>query len=237
MKSSIMQLPASFNVSSQSELSAKCTPVSVLALHSYESASRVSAAQGSLLLANAISDSTRQSKPSAFNALVLYVIENSASKLVNTLATVNSACPITGFINAEKMAASFASLEQDKFIANIGQNIEWQVLNDIRTLKPIKNAYGDKSKALLANDGTSLVTTIDNALAEANSLKAARDNRLSQTNFVAQSLNLEVKEFSASNAANLASSIKTLGNNDLHWAYVVFVGSVSELTALKELFL
>lgn len=232
-----MKLPASFTTSSQSDLTAKCTPISLLVLHSYESTSQLSAAQGSALLANAISDSTRQSKPTSFNALVLYAIETSASKLASTLATVNSACPLTGFINAQKMAASFVSLEQDKFIANNGQNIEWQRLNDIRTLKPIKNAYGDKSKALLANDGTNLVTTIDDALAEASSLKTERDNRLSQTSFNGQALNLEVKEFSATNAANLASNIKTLGNNDLHWAYVVFVGSVSELTTLKELFL
>ena len=232
-----MQLPASFTTSSQGDLTAKCTTVSVLALHSYENTRKVSAAQGSILLANAISDSTRQSKPSGFNALVLYAIENSASKLSTTLATVNSACPLTGFIKAEKMAASFASLEQDKFTANKGQHIEWQVVKDIRSLKPLSHAYADKSKALLTADGTNLVTTITNALTEVISLKAERDNRLSQTSFSGQALKLIVKEFSATNAANLANNIKTLGNNDLHWAYVVFVGSSSELTVLKELFL
>ena len=232
-----MQLPASFTTSSQSELSEKCTAINVLALHSYENASRVSAAQGSLLLANAISDSTRQNKPSAFNAVVLYAIETSAPKLANSLATVNSACPLTGFINAQKMAASFASLEQDKFNLNKGQNIEWQSLSDIRALKPLNFAYADKSKALLANDGTSLVTTIDDALSELTSLKTARDSRINQTSFVAENLNLKLKEFSATNAANLASKVKTLGNNDLHWAYVIFVGSTSELTVIKELFL
>jgi len=232
-----MQLPASFTTSSQSDLTAKCTPVSVLALHSYDNTNQLSAAQGSTLLANAISDSTRQNKPSEFNALALYAIENSAIKLAVKLAAVNSACPVTSFITAEKMAASFASLEQDKFTANKGQHIEWQVVKDIRALKPLNYAYVDKSKALLAIDGTSLITTIADALTEVTSLKAERDTRLSQTSFNGQALNLEVKEFSASNAANLAFNIKALGNNDLHWAYVVFVGSESELTALKELFL
>jgi hypothetical protein len=232
-----MKLPASFTTSSQSELNEKCKSVNVLALHSYETANRVSAAQGSTLLANAISDITRQSKPSGFNALVLYAIENSASKLSTTLAAVNSACPLTGFIKAEKMAASIDSLEQDKFTDNKGQCIEWQVVKDIRSLKPLSQAYVDKSKALLTADGTGLITTIEDALTEVTSLKAERGNRISQTSFNGQVLNLLMKELSASNTAKLASNIKTLGNNEMHWAYVVFVGTETELIAIKELFL
>lgn len=231
-----MKAPASFSTSNQRDLNSKCTGVNVLSLHSYE-VNNASSAQGALILANAINDATRKNIPIAFNALVLHAIESSAQTLSTTLATINSACPLTGFINAAKMASSLANLEQDKFTENNGQPIEWQNINDIRALTPLKNAYVDQSKRLLANDGTTLVTSISEALTELSTLKTQRDNRLSETSFSEATLGININDITASNAANLASSIKALGNNDLHWAYVVFVGSVDELTAIKELFL
>jgi len=49
-------------------------------------------------------------------------------------------------------------------------------------------------------------------------------------------LPIETTVISASSARSLADSIKRLGDNNKHWAFMLFVGSDNELTLVKELF-
>ena len=97
-------------------------------------------------------------------------------------------------------------------------------------------AFNDASLALVNDEGTSLITDIDTALADCETLKSERGNRLTETLFTASSLSINVKNFTANSARSLADAIKSLGDNDMHWAFLAFVGSSDEINPIKELF-
>lgn len=198
----------------------------------------MSAAQGAALLARAVSDTSRTFRPSRFNAVGLFVIEQTAAALASTLQTLNQACPLKVFVEAQRIASSVASLDDEKMQLSTGseQSIEWQSMPDVRAVPALNTAFNDVSKSLLLGEGTALVTDIDTAMSQLKTLKADRDARIAQTDFVSTSLPIETIVISASNARALADSIKSLGDNNMHWAFIFFVGSDSEITLVKELF-
>ena len=68
-----MQFPASFQAQ-RSALESLCNQVSLISLHSYETASAVSSAAGAVLLADAVQDTSRRFRPEAWNAVILYAM-------------------------------------------------------------------------------------------------------------------------------------------------------------------
>ena len=131
-----------------------------------------------------------------------------------------------------------ASIDEDKMQLPVGgeQSIEWQPMPDVRSVPALNAAFNDTSKSLLLDEGTALVTDIDTAMSQLKTLKADRDLRIGQTDFVAASLPIETMVINASSAKGLADNIKRLGDNNMHWAFIFFVGSDSEITLVKELF-
>lgn len=232
-----MQLPASLS-GARTQLNDQCTAVNTISLHSYQTATPVSAAQGAALLAQAVNDTSRTFRPTSFNAIGLFAIEKTASALVDTLQTVNQACPLKPFVEAQRIASSLASLDEHKMQLPVGgeQSIEWHPMPDLRTVPALNTAFNDSSKSLLLDEGTALVTDIDTAMDELKTLKINRDTRIAQTQFVAASLPIETTVITASSARSLADSIKRLGDNNMHWAFMFFVGSDSEIKLVKELF-
>jgi len=215
-----------------------CLPVNTISLHSYQTATEISAAQGAALLADAVNDSSRTFRPARFNAVGLFVIEKTASALAGKLQLINQACSLKAFIEAQRIASSLVSLDEDKMQLPVGgeQSIEWQPMPDVRSVTGLSTAFNDASKSLLLNEGTSLVTDIDTAIGELKTLKAARDIRIGQSDFVAASLPFETIMINANSARSLADNIRQLGDNNMHWAFMFFVGSENEIKLVKELF-
>lgn len=232
-----MQLPASLS-GARSQLNDLCSGVNTISLHSYQTATPVSAAQGAALLAQAVSDTSRTFRPTSFNAVGLFVIEKTASKLASTLQTVNQACPLKTFVEAQRIATSMANLDEHKMQLPTGneQSIEWHPMPDVRTVPALSTAFNDASNSQLLDEGTALVTDIDTAMGELKTLKSSRDTRIAQTDFIAANLPLETTVIAASSARGLADSIKRLGDNNMHWAFMFFVGNDSEIKLVKELF-
>lgn len=231
-----MQIPHSFNTQSRAVLNAACTQVNVIALNSYQTPSLITAAAGSALLATAINDATRQQRPSAFNAVILSCSASSPAQLANKLTEFNQHCPLAVFTHAADHALSLATLDTDKMrLPTTEQSIEWQQFNNCCAVPALAHAFNDKSLALVSGESTNLITDIDTALNDTAQLKAQRDQRLTNTLFVAAS-HLTVTNSNAQSARALAQQIETLGNNDTHWAYCAFVGSSENINTLKELF-
>ena len=233
-----MRFPSSFS-SNRASLLASIHSLSCISLNSYETATPVSSANGAMLVAKALQDITRQFRPSNWNAVVLYVIANKPEELAEQLKIFVELCPLSSFVKAQNFASSISTIEQDKFAQKTGyeQSIEWQKMNDCLSLPVLKNAFNDASLSLVSDESKAAISDIDAALSECQSLKANRDARLTEKQFVEVSTNVKAKSFNANSARGLAHSIKTLGDNSLHWAYVVFVGSNDQLKPIKELFL
>ncbi|WP_462147178.1 hypothetical protein [Pseudoalteromonas gelatinilytica] len=231
-----MQIPSSFNTQNRAELNTACRSISIVALNSYQTSHLITAAAGSALLANAIKDTTRQQRPEAFNAVVLSCSASTAAELASKLNEFNQHCPIAVFTHAQAHAKSLSTIDTDKMrLPTTEQSIEWQYLDNCCALVPIAHAFTDKSKQLVADEGVELISDIDTELANAEQLKTIRDQRLSQTTFETGA-NLTVTLSSAQSARGLSQQIETLGNNDKHWAYCVFVGSNESIQTIKELF-
>ncbi|MBB1384357.1 hypothetical protein H5119_02125 [Pseudoalteromonas sp. SG45-5] len=231
-----MQISHSFNTQSREALNAACTQVNIIALNSYQTPSLITAAAGSTLLATAINDATRQQRPSAFNAVILSCSASSPAQLANKLAEFNQHCPLAVFTHAADHALSLSTLDTDKMrLPTIEQSIEWQQISNCCALPALANAFSDKSLALVNDEGANLITDIDTALALTAQLKAKRDQRLTNSLFLTCD-NLTVTNSNAQSARGLAQQIETLGNNDKHWAYCVFVGSSENIKTIKELF-
>jgi hypothetical protein len=232
-----MQFPASFDTK-RAELESICKQVNTIALHSYETATAISSAQGAILLANAIEDTSRLLRPSNWHAVVLIAFADKPAALSTKLKTINEHCPLSHFVEAQRFAESLATLEQHKMQLPSGseQSIEWQPIDDCRSISALNAAFNDASLALVKNEGTSLITDIDSVLTECETLKSDRDNRLAKTLFIASNLSIEAKSFTANSARSLADAVKSLGDNNMHWAFCAFVGSSDEVQPIKELF-
>lgn len=230
-----MQLPPSFNTQRE-QLNTLLKDVAVISLHSYMTASSISSAQASELLADALIDTTRIDRPSYFNAVVLNVSASTSSQLNNQLTPFNDKCPIPVFIQAAAYAKSLNTLDTDKMILpTTEQSIEWQNLSDCRFIPALANAFNDSSLVLVADEGRLLITDIDSELTNLATLKSQREQRLTNTTFETTA-NLTVNNYNAKSATSLAQQLKSLGNNDTHWAYCCFVGSTEQLKPIKELF-
>lgn len=233
-----MNFPACFNTS-RTNLENLCNKLNTIALHSYETATAVSSAAGSVLLANAIQDVSRRYRPASWHAVVLYAIADKSDSLSSTLKTINEHCPLKVFVEAQRFAESLAVIELQKMQQPTGleQSTEWQQMKDCRAVPALATAFNDASLALVSDESKNHVTGIDGAMAELTMLKAERDSRLTRTLFPAAGLDIEAVSFNTSSARSLADSIKSLGDNNMHWAYFAFVGSNDELQPVKELFL
>lgn len=231
-----MQIPSSFNTQNRAELNEACRNISIVELNSYQTSDSITAAAGSELLANAIKDTTRQQRPEAFNAVVLSCSASTSADLAGKLNEFNQLCPISVFTHAQAHAKSLSTLDTDKMrLPTTEQSIEWQYVDNCCALVPIAHAFTDKSKQLVADESVELISDIDTELANAEQLKTTRDERLSQTTFEAGA-NLTVTHCNAQSARGLSQQIQTLGNNDKHWAYCVFVGNNESIQTIKELF-
>lgn len=232
-----MMKPPSFN-GDRASIEKGCNGLNTISLHCFQTATHVNAATGAALLANAVNDVSRTFRPSSFNAVGLFVIEKTAAQLATKLQVINKVCPLKPFIEAQRIASSIASIDDHKMQLPTGseQSIEWHPMSDVRGVPALNTAFNDASKSMLLHEGTALVTDIDTAMGELKTLKSNRDTRIAQTNFVAASLPLETTVIAASSARSLADSIKRLGDNNKHWAFMFFVGSDSEIKLVKELF-
>ncbi|WP_067042834.1 hypothetical protein [Moritella sp. JT01] len=205
----------------------------------HQTATLCTAAEGALLLASAIQDESRQFRPAAFNALVLWVSADNPNDLAKQLAAINDYCPLTGFVECGRYAASLATLDSDKLIRPQGteQSIEWTVLNDKRYIPALKRQYQADSLAQVNDQGQGLNSDIDSALAECKQLKGLRDTRLTATEFNPINTGLNCISISANSAKGLADKLQGLGDDKAYWAFCAFVGSSHELESIKDVFL
>lgn len=205
----------------------------------HQTATLCTAAEGVVLLTNAIKDESRQFRPAAFNALVLWVSSDSPQDLAKRLVPVNEYCPLTGFVECGRYVTSLAALDSDKVTRPQGyeQSIEWTVLNDKRYVPALKWQYKTNSLALANALGQALVTDINSALAECKQLQNLRDTRLTAAEFNPISTGLNCTSISANTAKGLADKLQGIGDDKTYWAFCVFVGNSSELEPMKELFL
>ena len=210
-----------------------------ISLAFHQTATLCTAAESAVLLANAIKDESRQFRPAAFNALVLWVSSDSPRDLAKRLAPVNEYCPLTGFVECGRYAASLATLESDKITRPQGseQSIEWTAFSDKRSIPAIKRQYEANSLAQVNALEKTLVTDIDSAVEECKQLKSLRDARLTATEFNPINTGLNCISISANTAKGLADKLQGLGDDKAYWAFCALVGSSSELEPMKELFL
>ncbi|EDM67058.1 hypothetical protein PE36_08506 [Moritella sp. PE36] len=210
-----------------------------ISLASHQTATFCTAAEGAVLLVNAIKDESRQFRPAVFNALVLWVSSDSSKDLAKRLAAINEYCPLTGFVECGRYATSLATLDSDKFIRPKGneQSIEWTVFSDKRSIPALKLQYQADSLAQVNDQGQGLIGDIDSALAECQQLKSERDARLGMAVFNTINSGLNCINISANTAKGLADKLQGLGDDKAYWAFCAFVGNSSELEPIKELFL
>ena len=210
-----------------------------ISLASHQTATLFTAAEGAVLLANAIKDESRQFRPGAFNALVLWISSDSPRDLAKRLAPVNEYCPLTGFVECGRYATSLATLDSDKIIRPKGneQSIEWTVFSDKRSIPAVKRQYKAGSLSQANALGQALVTDIDSAVAECKQLKSLRNARLTATEFNPINTGLNCINISANTAKGLADKLQGIGDDKAYWVFCAFVGSSSELEPMKELFL
>ncbi|MCF6442359.1 hypothetical protein L1077_23305 [Pseudoalteromonas luteoviolacea] len=187
---------------------------------------------GVVLLAQTLRDNTRCGSPSSFNGLLFSASSSSAGALASQLQTINDVCPIPELITCSSYAKSLSTLEQDKFIVYEGQSLEWRELN-LQSLKLLQQKQISEELALVNEQAQSLITNIDEALAEATELKAARDERLNQS-FSPQNTGVSSQLFTSSSAESLARQVEQQGDDSEFWALCLFVGEIDELNKIKE---
>ena len=188
---------------------------------------------GAQLLASAIKDDSRTDKPTSYGGLLLSVSAADPEVLASKLESINSYCPISEFIACAQYAKSQSRLEQSQLITYDGQSIEWQI-NTLQTLLPLREQLIADELAAVDDSGKQLITTIDDALTQTAELKTARDERLNQVQFTAQSSGVDVQLITAGTAKQLADSVASKGNVHSYWALCLFVGEQGELNQIKE---
>ncbi|MBZ2192051.1 hypothetical protein JFJ09_07455 [Pseudoalteromonas arctica] len=204
-----------------------------IALCYHQAAAPCSMQEGAQLLSSAISDDSRTDKPAQYNALLLSVSANDPAALASSLSTINEYCPIAEFIACAQYGQSQSTLEQSKLATYEGQSLEWQI-NALQNWQPLREKQIAAELAAANDSGKQLITTIDDALAQAAELKTARDQRLNQAQFTAKSSAVDVQLITAGSAKQLADSVASKGNNHNYWALCLFVGEQGELNKIKE---
>ncbi|MBD1582808.1 hypothetical protein [Pseudoalteromonas sp. S16_S37] len=205
--------------------------VHMLSHHSYQRSGDTTSAAGAFELAQAIKDATRLERPSAFNALVLLAMSDSARGLKKQLESINQGCSVPAFLTAASYADSYQSLEHDKFTQLTGQSIEWaEITANTLPLVAMKKCHDDLDN--IDSQGKQCISDIDSALNEIKQLKAERDQRLQSSTL--PSVDIETYSINAGSANALAQAISQLGNNSIHWAFAVFVGDQSALDKISE---
>ena len=189
---------------------------------------------GAQLLASAIKDDSRTDKPASYGGLLLSVSATDPAALASKLESINNYCPIPEFIACGQYAKSDSTLEQTKLDTYDGQSIEWQI-NTLQNLLPIREQLIADELAAVDDSGKQLITTIDDALTKTAELKTARDERLNQAQFTAQSSGVDVQLITAGTAKQLADSVASKGSDQAYWAMCVFVGQAAELNKIKEI--
>lgn len=188
---------------------------------------------GAQLLAYAIKDESRTDKPASYSGLLLSVSATDPAALASKLELINSYCPIPEFIACAQYTKSDSSLEQSKLITYDGQSLEWQI-NTLQNLLPIRYLQIADELATVNDSGKQLITTIDDALTKTAELKTARDKRLNQAQFTAQSSGVDMQLITAGTAKQLADSVSSKGGDERYWALCLFVGELDELNQIKE---
>lgn len=204
-----------------------------LALWYHQTAAPCSMQAGAQLLASAIKDDSRTDKPTSYSGLLLSVSATDPATLASKLESINEYCPIPEFIACAQCARSQSTLEQSQLVTYDGQSIEWQI-NTLQNLLPIREQLIADELATVNESGKQLITTIDDALTQTAELKTARDERLNQAQFTAQSSGVDVQLITAGTAKQLADSVASKGNDHSYWALCLFVGELSELNQIKE---
>ncbi|WP_188085252.1 hypothetical protein [Pseudoalteromonas fuliginea] len=204
-----------------------------VALCYHQTAAPCSMQAGAQLLASAIKDGSRTDKPAQYSALLLSVSANDPAALASKLSMINEYCPIPEFISCAQYGQSQSALEQTQLIAYDGQSIEWQI-NTLQNLLPLREQLIADELATVNSSGQQLITTIDDALTQTIELKTARDERLNQAQFTAQSSGVDMQLITAGTAKQLADSVASKGNEHNYWAMCLFVGEPSELNHIKE---
>lgn len=189
--------------------------------------------EGAQLLASAIKDDSRTDKPPQYNALLLSVSANSSAALASSLSTINEYCPIPEFIACAQYGQSQSTLKKTQLTTYDGQSVEWQI-NTLQNLLPIREQLIADELATVDDSAKQLITTIGDALTKAAELKTARDERLNQAQFTAQSSAVNVQLITAGSAKQLADSVASKGNDHNYWAFCLFVGEQGELNQIKE---
>ena len=184
---------------------------------------------GAVLLAKAIKDDSRIDKPSTYNGLLLSISSTEPAALSSQLETINEYCPIPELITCQNYAQSLSTLEQDKFTIYEGQSLEWRE----QSLKPLQQKQIAEELAEVAEQGSGLITSIDDALSQACELKTTRNERLNQP-FTPQSTGIDKRILNAGSADALARQVGQLGDDSPYWAFCLFVGELSELNKIKE---
>jgi len=204
-----------------------------LALCYHQTAAPCSMQVGAQLLASAIKDDSRTDKPASYGGLLLSVSAIDPAALASKLESINEYCPIPEFIACAQYAKSQSTLDQTQLETYGGQSIEWQI-NTLQNLLPIREQLIADELAAVDDSGKQLITTIDDALTQTAELKTARDERLNQAQFTAQSSGVDVQLITAGTAKQLADSVANKGNDHSYWALCLFVGEQGELNQIKE---
>ncbi len=188
---------------------------------------------GAQLLASAIKDDSRTDLPTSYDGLLLSISANEPMVLASKLSAINEYCPIPEFIACAQYASSQSILEKTKLTTYDGQSIEWQI-NTLQNLLPLREQLIADELATVNESGKQLIITIDDALTQTAELKTARDERLNQAQFTAQSSGVDVQLITAGTAKQLADSVANKGNDHSYWALCLFVGEQGELNQIKE---
>jgi len=189
--------------------------------------------EGAQLLASAIKDDSRTDKPAQYNALLLSVSANSSAALASSLSTINEYCPIAEFIACAQYGQSQSTLEKNQLTTYDGQSVEWQI-SALQNWLPLRKKQMAAELTAANDSAKQLITTIDDALTQTAELKTARDQRLNQAQFTAQSSGVNVQLITAGSAKQLADSVASKGNDHNYWAFCLFVGEQGELNQIKE---
>ncbi|WP_018692529.1 hypothetical protein [Algicola sagamiensis] len=233
-----MGFPGSFGQSNRVALDNQCHTLHGFGLHSYQLPEVQTSHQGAKVLAKAILDESRQCRPSDWQCVGFWLSTKTPGEMTTQLQSLNQISPLKTTLEVANIARSLQRLDTHKMQRPTGQaqSFEWQVIEDIRSIPAIQAAYHDASLALVMDEGKSLITNIDDELAQLKAKKAARDERITQTQFEAFTLSANHFHHSANSAKGLAQHLQGLGDANQHWVYQLFVGDTQSLKPIQELF-
>ncbi|KZN61563.1 hypothetical protein [Pseudoalteromonas luteoviolacea] len=188
--------------------------------------------EGALKLSNAIIDDTRIGKPNNYFSLLISASADNADSFVAQLEAFNVYCPIPEFITSNEYAKSTMVMDEDKYHIYDGQSIEWRQMS-LQSLWPLQQKQISDELAEVNERAQSLITNIDDALAESVELKAVRGERLAQS-FSPNSTGIRSQLFTGSSAEALARQVQQQGDDSEYWALCLFVGEMDELNQIRD---